>query len=63
MIGVLFIPDPDPDFLPISVTGSSGQKGTESRIRIRKHCNFGGQDGFSPSRNFFRVRAIDIWNI
>ncbi len=28
----LFIPDPDPDFLPISDPGSKGQKGTVSRI-------------------------------
>ncbi len=31
----LFIPDPDPDFLPIPDPGSRGQKGTGSRIRIR----------------------------
>ncbi len=30
----LFIPDPDPDFLPIPDPGSRGQKGTGSRIRI-----------------------------
>ncbi len=30
----LFIPDPDPDFLPIPDPGSMGQKSTESRIRI-----------------------------
>ncbi len=30
-----FIPDPDPDFLPIPDPGSRGQKGTGSRIRIR----------------------------
>ncbi len=35
---VLFIPDPDLDFLPISDPGSRGQKGTGSRIRI---CNTG----------------------
>jgi hypothetical protein len=29
------IPDPDSDFLPIADTGSRGQKGTGSRIRIR----------------------------
>ncbi len=29
------IPDPDPDFLPIPDTGSRGQKGTGSQIRIR----------------------------
>jgi hypothetical protein len=28
----LFIPDPDPDFLPIPDPGSRGQKGTGSRI-------------------------------
>ncbi len=28
------IPDPDPDFLSISDSGSSGQKGTGSRIRF-----------------------------
>jgi hypothetical protein len=32
MIG-LFIPDPDPDFLPIPDPGSRGQKGTGSGIR------------------------------
>ncbi len=32
---VMFIPDPDPDFLPIPDPGSRGQKGTGSRIRIR----------------------------
>jgi hypothetical protein len=31
----LFIPDPVIDFLPISETGSRGQKGTGSRIWIR----------------------------
>jgi hypothetical protein len=31
----LFIPDPDPNFLPILDPGSWGQKGTGSRIRIR----------------------------
>ncbi len=31
----LFIPDPDPEFLPIPDPGSRGQKGTGSRIRIR----------------------------
>jgi hypothetical protein len=30
----LVIPDPDPDFLPIPDPGSTGQKGTGSRIRI-----------------------------
>jgi hypothetical protein len=30
----LFIPDPDPDFLPIPDPGSRGQKGTGSRIWI-----------------------------
>jgi hypothetical protein len=29
----LFIPDPDPDFLPIPDPGYRGQKGTGSRIR------------------------------
>ncbi len=29
-----YIPDPDPDFLPILDLGSRGQKGSESRIRI-----------------------------
>ncbi len=29
---LLFIPDPDPDFLPISDPGSRGQKGTGSRF-------------------------------
>ncbi len=28
-----FIPDPDPDFLPILYPGSRGQKGTGSRSR------------------------------
>jgi hypothetical protein len=34
----VFIPDPYPNFLPIPDLdpGSRGQKGTESRIRIRK---------------------------
>ncbi len=31
-----FIPDPDPDFLPIPDPGSRGQKGYGSRLRIRK---------------------------
>jgi hypothetical protein len=31
----LFIPDPDPDYLPILDSGSRGQKGTGFRIRIR----------------------------
>jgi hypothetical protein len=31
----LFIPDPDPDYLPIPDSGSRGEKGTGSRIRIR----------------------------
>ncbi len=31
----LFIPDPDPEFLPILDPGSSGQKGTGFRILIR----------------------------
>ncbi len=31
----MFIPDPDPYFLPILDPGSRGQKGTGSRIRIR----------------------------
>jgi hypothetical protein len=31
----LFIPDPDPDFLPIPDPESRGEKGTLSRIRIR----------------------------
>jgi hypothetical protein len=31
----LFIPDPDPDFLPIPDPGSRGQKSTGFRIRIR----------------------------
>jgi hypothetical protein len=30
----VFIPDPDPDFLPIPDLGSGGPKGTGSRIRI-----------------------------
>ncbi len=29
----MFIPDPDPNFLPIPDPGSRGQKGTRSRIR------------------------------
>ncbi len=37
----MFIPDPDPDFLPIPDPVSRGQKGTGSRIRIR---NTGGRD-------------------
>ncbi len=41
----LFIPDPDPDFLPIPDPGSRGQKGTRSRIpdpdqqHWKKVCN------------------------
>jgi hypothetical protein len=37
----LFIPDPDfyPSWIP--GPGSRGQKGTGSRIRIRKHCRYG----------------------
>ncbi len=37
----LFIPDPDPDFLPILDTGSKGQKAPVpgSRIRIRNTAN------------------------
>jgi hypothetical protein len=35
----LFIPDPDPDFLPIPDPGSRGQKGTGSRIRIHHTAN------------------------
>jgi hypothetical protein len=31
----IWIPKPDPDFLPIPDPGSRGQKGTGSRIRIR----------------------------
>jgi hypothetical protein len=31
----LFVPDSDPDFLPIPYPGSRGQKGTGSRVRIR----------------------------
>ncbi len=31
----LFIPDLDPDFLPVPDPGTKGQKGTGSRIRIR----------------------------
>jgi hypothetical protein len=31
----LFIPDPDPDFLPIPDPGSQGQRDTGSGIRIR----------------------------
>jgi hypothetical protein len=30
----LFIPDPDPDILPIPDPGSRGQKGTGSRILV-----------------------------
>jgi hypothetical protein len=33
----LFIPDPDPDFLPIPDPGSSGQKGSGSRIPDQQH--------------------------
>jgi hypothetical protein len=32
---LLFIPDPDPDFLPIPDPESRDEKGTLSRIRIR----------------------------
>jgi hypothetical protein len=32
----LFIPDPDPDFLPIPDPGSRGQKGTGSRVQGSK---------------------------
>jgi hypothetical protein len=35
IVSKLFIPDPDPDFLPIPNSGSGGQKVTGSRIRIR----------------------------
>ncbi len=34
-ISGLLVPDPDPDFLPIPDSGSRGQKGTGSRVRIR----------------------------
>jgi hypothetical protein len=34
----LFIPDPDPDFLPIPDPGSRGQKGNGSRIRNTEFC-------------------------
>jgi hypothetical protein len=37
----LFIPDPDPGFLPIPDPGSRGQKGTGSWIRIRNTDLFG----------------------
>jgi hypothetical protein len=41
----LFIPDPDPDFLPIPDPGSRGQKGTGSRIQDPdpQHWNNGKQ--------------------
>jgi hypothetical protein len=35
----IWIPDTDPDFLPIPDPGSRGQNGTGSRIRIRNTVN------------------------
>ncbi len=39
ILSVLFILDPDPDFLPIPYPGFRVQKGTGSRIRIRNTAN------------------------
>ncbi len=49
----LFIPDPDPNFLPIPDLGSRGQKNTGSRIRI---CNTASYTTWVSSEQVLWVR-------
>ncbi len=55
----LFIPDSDPDFLPVLDPGSKGHKSPGSRIRIR---NIGCGSRMFPYRYWFGSADPDPWN-
>jgi hypothetical protein len=64
----LFIPEPDPYFLPILDPASGGQKGTGSRFRIRNTGQnikclhiflFRGYFGLPESRSGKRIQGLD----
>jgi hypothetical protein len=50
----LFIPDPDPDFLPILDPGSRGQKGSGSRTQNPdpQHCKIPMKFNADPYRRY-----------